>query len=281
MPPPDPRPAVDVRPLLLPLHHELVTLLRGLAPDDWKRPATARWTVRDVAAHLLDTDIRRLSFHRDRHPMPPPDRAIDGYEALAAALHALNAEWIAAARRLSPAVIVDILAVVGAQSAHFLARLDPGGPALWPVAWAGEPESRNWMDVGREYTERWHHQQQVREAVGAPLLVEPRWLRPALGVAAHALPRAWAATRAPVGTAVQVRVEGPSGGRWIVRVLPAGWALREGEDGSAAATITTDEDTAWRLWHKALSPDDARPRVRVSGDPALAEPFFGALALMA
>ncbi|HET7746502.1 MAG TPA: maleylpyruvate isomerase N-terminal domain-containing protein [Vicinamibacteria bacterium] len=276
--PPQP---VDVRPLLLPLHEELMALLRGLPASDWARPATARWTVRDVAAHLLDTDVRRLSFHRDRHPVPPPDRAIDGYDALAAVLHGLNAEWIAAARRLSPAVLVDLLAVAGEQSARFLSSLDPQAVALWPVAWAGESESRNWMDVGREYTERWHHQQQVREAVGAPLLVEPRWLRPALDVAAHALPRAWAATRAPVGTAVQVRVEGPSGGAWVLHVFPAGWTLLEGEDGAAAATIITDEDTAWRLWHKALAPEEARSRVRVVGDAALAEPFFEALALMA
>ena len=39
--------------------------------DDWDRPtACALWSVRDIAAHLLDDDLRRLSFHRDGQPPP-------------------------------------------------------------------------------------------------------------------------------------------------------------------------------------------------------------------
>ena len=67
--PPDPVltahlfPALDAR---------LVELLRGLTPDDWNRPTIApRWTVKDVAAHLLDTLLRRLSFGRDGY-VPSP-----------------------------------------------------------------------------------------------------------------------------------------------------------------------------------------------------------------
>jgi hypothetical protein len=33
------------------------------------------------------------------------------------------------------------------------------------VAWAGEAESKNWFHVARDYSEKWHHQQQIREAV--------------------------------------------------------------------------------------------------------------------
>ncbi len=53
---------VDVVPLFLPLHEELVRLLSGLSAADWERPTVAgTWRVRDVAAHLLDTDLRRIS----------------------------------------------------------------------------------------------------------------------------------------------------------------------------------------------------------------------------
>jgi hypothetical protein len=48
------------------IHGELLSLLRNLSVDDWSKPTAARqWTVKDLAAHLLDGDIRRLSYQRD------------------------------------------------------------------------------------------------------------------------------------------------------------------------------------------------------------------------
>ncbi len=85
------------------LHAEFLGLLRSLAPEDWDRPTAAgAWRVRDIAAHLLDVDIRRLSFHRDRAPLVPPDTPIESYQDLVAFLNQLNADWVKAARRISP-----------------------------------------------------------------------------------------------------------------------------------------------------------------------------------
>jgi uncharacterized protein (TIGR03083 family) len=43
-----------------PLRAHLLTLLAELGEDDWGRPTAApRWTVTDVAAHLLGGDIDR------------------------------------------------------------------------------------------------------------------------------------------------------------------------------------------------------------------------------
>ena len=48
--------------LLAPIHAELVGLLRSLSPSQWLQPTGAgQWRVRDVVAHLLDGDLRRLS----------------------------------------------------------------------------------------------------------------------------------------------------------------------------------------------------------------------------
>src|SRR5213082_3892646 len=53
---------IDTRHLFAPLHAELMSLLRGLSAEDWEKPTVAKaWRVRDVAAHLLDTQLRRLS----------------------------------------------------------------------------------------------------------------------------------------------------------------------------------------------------------------------------
>ena len=79
--------------------------------------------------------------------------------------HRLHVEG---ARQASAPAPLDLLAVTGPQDAAYHGSLDPHAPALFNVAWAGEQTSPNWFDIGREYTERWHHQQQIREAVGAP-----------------------------------------------------------------------------------------------------------------
>jgi hypothetical protein len=71
----EPLTPVDTRELFAPLHAELIGLLRGLSDADWERPTVAgAWRVRDVAAHLLDGDLRKLSAGRDGHQMPPDGR---------------------------------------------------------------------------------------------------------------------------------------------------------------------------------------------------------------
>ena len=58
--------------LFLRLHTGLMAVLRDLSADDWTRStACSPWTVKDVAAHMLDIQVRRLSFHRDGLPVPP------------------------------------------------------------------------------------------------------------------------------------------------------------------------------------------------------------------
>ena len=58
------------------LDAQLIDLLRSLAPDDWERQTIApRWKVKDVAAHLLDTQLRTLSFGRDGYTPSPPRRS--------------------------------------------------------------------------------------------------------------------------------------------------------------------------------------------------------------
>lgn len=110
----------------------------------------------------------------------------------------LNAEWVTAIRHLSPAVLTEPLATSGAEYARFLASLDPWALAAFAVAGAGETGSPNSFHVARGYTEKWHHQQQIREAVGqtAPLLA-PKLFRPFLKTVARGLPHAYRAAGAP------------------------------------------------------------------------------------
>lgn len=267
---PTPPAPVHTAALFRPLHEELIALLRGLPPAAWDAPTVAgRWCVRDVVAHLLDTELRRIAADRDGHVLPP-DREIGGYEDLVAFLNRLNADWVTAARRLSPALLVELLEFTGPRAAAAYESLDPNAPARFGVAWAGEESSPSWFDVGREYTERWHHQAQIRDAVGAPELLGRRFYRPFLEISMRALPRALEKQAAPEGASVVVTVDGEGGGLWSVRRGNAAWHLLEGEAAPAAARVGLAPPDAWRVLYNALPPEEARRRARVEGDERLA-----------
>jgi uncharacterized protein (TIGR03083 family) len=263
------------------LDAQLIPLLRGLSEEDWGRPAVGAWTVKDVAAHLLDTAIRRLAFDRDRLPPVPPDGPIDGYKDLVAFLNDLNHVWVRAMRRVSPRLLTDFLEKTGAELSEHLAGLDPSSPALFSVAWAGEETSESWFDVAREYTERWHHQQQIREAVGASGLTSRRLMHPVLDAFLRGLPHAYRSVEAEEGTAVAVEIAGEAGGGWALVREGGRWRLYEGSPEAPSARVRMDQDTAWRRMTKGITREQAAERSEVTGDRSLGEPVFGMLSVMA
>lgn len=269
--------------LLAPIHEELVTLLRSLSPPQWLYPTSAgQWRVRDVVAHLLDGDLRRLSYHRDALP-PPALVALRGYDDVLAYLNGLNDTWVAAADRLSPRVLTQLVDEMGQQAVEFLAALPPHEAAHWPVAWAGEDRSENWMDVSRNYTEYWHHQQQVRDAVGAPPLTEPVWLQPVIALGVRAIPPALRNAVAPAGALIHVDITGPAGGQWWLQHEHDGWMLSDEAPvapSEATTTIEMDAESAARTWYAGRQPQPAAERARIAGDARLADAVLMARALM-
>lgn len=262
---------IDTAPLFAPLHRELIDLLRGVSADDWLRPTVAgTWRVRDVAAHLLDGDLRKLAAHRDGHMLASEGQ----YPDVVTLINSLNASGVSYATRLSPRLLIDLLDITGRWVSELTERLDPSAIALFPVAWAGEDESRNWMDTGREYTERWHHQMQIRDAVGAPLLLDDKWYEPLLAYSALSLPRAYAAVSAPVGTCVNVEIA-DSPWSWHLVRDPHAWSLHEGPAAHPAATVRLERTTAWRLFYNA---DGAV--VSIEGPRELGEPVLTARSVM-
>lgn len=265
------------------LGRDLIALLRSLSDEQWKLPTVApRWTVRDIAAHLLDTAVRRLSMERDGFTPPPPDRSIEGYGDLVSFLNDLNAQWVVAMRRLSPRLLTDFLEMVEPRHAEHMLATDPWGKALFSVAWAGEAESQAWFDVARELTERWHHQQQIRLAVGAPPLDDPWMSEPVFDAFVRALPHGYRNVTAPGGTELVVRIEGKKVYAYTLRAGEGGgWTLLAGEGESPAARLVLAEEPAWLLFTNGLRRDEAKRRALIEGDPALTVVFFEILAIMA
>jgi uncharacterized protein (TIGR03083 family) len=236
--------------------------------------------VKDIVAHLLDTSLRRLSFGRD-HYAPALEGRIESYSDLVAFLNRLNAEWVQACKRLSPEVLIELMDATAPKVHALFSALDPDATAMFGVAWAGQESSPVWFDIGREYTERWLHQQQIREAVGAPGLDDREWLNPVLDVFMRALPHAYRDVNAEPGQGIVVSVTGPAGGDWTLRRGAESWELFHGQAEQPVAQITLDQDTAWKLFSKGLSPEAARAKVKLEGNPRLSEPILHALAVMA
>jgi len=262
------------------LDEELLPLLRSLAPDDWSRPTScARWNVKDVAGHLLDTSLRRLSLHRDRYASPDtPDIRSD--RDLVDFINQMNDLGVKAARRLSPHLLVHFLESAGQQLSEFFRTLDPFAPAIFPVSWAGESQSPNWFDIAREYTERWHHQEQIREATGRPHLTGREFLFPVLDTFLRALPFAYRSTPAPDGTLVRVQITGLAGGDWFLLREQSQWRLVFDVTGKPAAEVQMPQDVAWKLCTKGLDHTSAEPRLRFTGSLELGRPVLNLICIV-
>ena len=204
---------VQVLQLFPEVRQELLDLLSNLSAEDWERPtACALWSVKDVALHLLGGDIGILSRRRDGFaPGAPPAN----WAELVALINHLNDLWVKAARRMSPRVLRDLLSFTGPQVEEFFASLDPFSVGF-AVDWAGPQPAPVWLDLAREYTERWHHQQQIRDAVGRPGLKRRRFLAPVLDTFVRALPYTFRDVPAADGTALRLSISGESGGDWFL-----------------------------------------------------------------
>lgn len=268
---------VDTRAMFRPVSGSLVALLRGLPRADWERPTVAgAWVVRDIVAHLLDSTLRRLSFHRDGMAPPPPAVSINSAGDFVAFINALNAQWVGSAKRLSPRVLTDLYERASGEAADWFESLALDAPALFAVSWAGEQASAGWFDIGREFTELWHHQQQIRMAVGAETLSDPRYLAAVIDVAMRGLPHAFRDVSADPGQTVVIDIVGAAGGQWTLMREAHTWALLGGEPPAITTRIRLDDDAAWRLLFNALGDVEAARAIRIEGRADLASSFLSA-----
>ena len=272
-------PIIETAHLFAELDGQLIALLKSLSRDDWRRTTVVpKWNVHQVSAHLLDTALRRLSMCRDG--WQPRTVSIGSEAELVVFVNQLNAQGVETLGRMSPELLIAATELVAPQLAAYLASLDPVGPAAFAVSWAGEPASENWFDVAREFTERWHHQQQIRLATDRPGIMTPRLYGPVLDTFMRVLPHTYRDVDAHEGTACDFIVPGACGGRWRIGRRAGRWELVEPDDRTPAAVAVIPEDLAWRLFTKGLPADQARERITLHGDTRLASVVCHALAIV-
>jgi len=263
-----------------PLLEALLELLESLDEADWQRPVhqSGEWTVKDLAQHLLGDEIGILSGKRDRYAgeAGPPET----WEGLVGWIDRRNALWVEATRRMSPRLLCELLRVTGEAANAFFLTLDPFAAGV-PVHWAGPEPAPVWLDLAREFTERWHHQQHIRLATGRPGCTGPEYLAPVLATFVHALPVTYREVQAPEGTAVLLHIPGEAGGEWTVLREGERWELYRGSPEQPAAQVELEAENAWRLFTRGLSPGEARARAKLSGDAALAAKALETVSILA
>jgi len=185
-------------------------------------------------------------------------------ETLATFIHRINDEWVRAAARISPRLLTDLLSVTSPQVLDLwrASDLDAVGE---PVSWAGPNPAPVWLDCARDFTEYWVHRQQILEATGRTGDEDPAVVHTVLDTFLRAMPYTLAGQNRPDGSTLTVAVGGGGGGRWTWRCAgDTWWPVDHG--GASTATIEVDADVLWRLCVRMLKPEEAEPRVRVTGE---------------
>jgi uncharacterized protein (TIGR03083 family) len=260
---PHPIIVIDLFPEIL---ERLLDLLSGLSAEDWEKPtACARWSVKGVALHLLGDEVGNLSRRRDGHSL---SGNVESWDDLVGLINDWNEMWVNATQRISPRLLCDLLRFTGAQMCDYFRSLDPyamGGS----VGWAGPDPAPVWLDLAREYTERWLHQQHIRDAVARPGLKQPRFLAPVLDTFVRALPHTYREIDAADGTLVTLIISGESGRQWSLLRERAKWNLYRSMARQPDVEVIIDEDVAWRMFTKGLGKEKAQAQVTVVGDRTL------------
>ena len=255
----------------------LVELLKSLGPNDWETQTIApQWKVKDVAAHLLDTQLRKLSIVRDGHQTEAPE--IRSPTDLVSFVNRLNQDGVRVYRRLSPPVLIALLEEGSQQSAAFHEALDPFAPAVFSVSWAGETISPNWFDTVRELTERWHHQEQIRLAVNRPGIQTPELYHPVLDCFLRALPYRYRDVPASPGTLLRFDVVGDCGGTWLLEREADQWRLVSHSAAKPVSRVTIPQEIAWRIFTKGMA--EITRAVEVEGDKELGLHILGMTAIV-
>lgn len=268
------RPPIPVVHLFQPERAALLEILGDLSDAEWALPtACPGWTVKDVALHILGGDVGIVARKRDGFHVPLPDA-----ETFVEALNRHNEQWVESTRRISPPQLIDLLAHVGPQVYATLEGLDllALGP---PVYWAGPDEAPIWLDVAREYTERWHHQQHIRDAVNCPGLLDHTFAAPVFETFAYALPWSFRDIAAPPGTTVELRISGAAGGRWWITREDAAWK-RTVPKGSATSSVEIPPELAWKMFTGGLPADLCAAGSKLEGDRDLARSLFDTRAII-
>ena len=244
----------------------LTELLAGLQAADWERPSPCPgWTVLGLCCHLVGDDLGLLARNRDGFlGTPAPAGSEAEFEAW---LDELQAEWVRAARRLSPRLVTDLLRWAGPQISAMFADEDVRARTA-SVSWAGPDLVSAWLGQARELSEYWIHRQQILQALGRPSDLRADLAGPVLDALRWAYPYRLARAPAQPGDTASISVTGPLARTWHLVAAEIGWQFGDQPGPRLAGSLAMNAEQAWRLLTNNM-PAAGQAALTVSGDDAV------------
>ena len=192
----------------------------------------------------------------------------------------MNNNGITFFKLVSPRILIYLLQFSEHKVYKYLSTLQNEDTAKFSVVWAGESESANWFDIAREYTEKWHHQMQIRLAVDKPGIDSKKFFCPVIDTFMRALPHVYQAVNAETGANIMINITGNGGGTWVLDKSPQQWRLSKELTSDPIAKITMSDSIAWRVFTDSIDPNSAMKEAVIIGDKALATQVFKLKAVM-
>jgi hypothetical protein len=178
-------------------------------------------------------------------------------------------EWAEAARRLSPRVVIDLLAWSAPQLVDMFEDQDPTA-CLAHVSWAGPDPLPVWLNQLRELSEYWIHRQQLLQALDLPADLRSDLVGPILEGLRWAYAFRLGKVPAAFGDTVVITITGPYAATWHLVATESGWDFPTMPGTKVVASLSLTTDQAWRLLSNNLSAAE-QAQLPASGDPRILE----------
>jgi uncharacterized protein (TIGR03083 family) len=238
-------------------------LMASLAPGQWgAATALPGWSVKDTLAHVIGTESALAG-----QEAPPTEVAVDCLPYVRNAIGAANEEWVRGLRYETDAALLDRFhAITATRRAALEAMSDDefDAPSWTP---AGPGTYGRFMRI--RVFDCWMHEQDIRDAVGAPGHGDGPCAAVALAEAADALGYiVGKRAAAPDGAAVTIELTGPEHVTW--HVLVDGRARLVGTlPGPPTAALRLTSHLFSRLAGGRVPAADHLAEVTVDGDQEL------------
>ena len=278
------------------LSKELELCLNSIPDSDWSNPtACTGWSVKDLVAHLIGGNVNRLKDQTALYAnepelvtlfglanqMPQPTGLFTDFDELLSFINKSNQTWVNLTSQFSSVELINFVRKTDNLLFKHFSSLDPNFVTNTGVLWAGESTSEVWFDIAREYTEKWLHQQQIREAVQFDDLYERQWLFPVFDTFMRGLPHNFRNFDPGKDSSIAISILGSAGGHWSLLHENENWILYSGLSTNPIAHIQLDQVLAWRLFTKGISKDEVQNKIETIGDQSVVSTFLEMVTIMA
>ena len=273
-------PPVLVNDLFADERKALLDLFASLTDTEWAAPTVCTgWTVRDIGLHLLGDDAGIIKLSETKTPSAVSGKQ-NTWEEKVNAVNEGNGRWVEATERITKSLLIEFLKITGEVTLKYFQSRDLYALGR-SVSWAGPEPAPVWLDIAREYTERWIHQQQIRDAINKPGLKDKKFMGPVITAFMRSFLRVIPKANVENGTIIKVNITGDAGLECFPVKENGMWKLYEQYEGKPASIVKLDQESSWRYLTKNIGRSDIVNKFEVEGNKELGLTLLDAVSIIA